>query len=134
MSHDQIIKDDMKINKELEAWKDAYWDYLLEHSDIQESGALFVKFHTRSRVMFEKHVFARVKGYHRGDPREREKEMVVKAVQKVKVKKMKHEKWKADKDERVRIMRMVKRENELRKYRWGVRQVLLFLFRSGIIK
>lgn len=134
MCHDQSIKDDMKKNDELEKWKDAYWDYLLEHSDIQESGALFVKFHTRSRVMFEKHVFARVRGYHRGDPREREKEMVVKAVEKVKVKKMKHEKWKADKHERARVMQLVKRENELRKYPRVIREVLLLLFKGGIIK
>lgn len=124
----------MRINKELEAWKDAYWDYLLEHSDIQESGALFVKFHTRNRKKFEGHVFARVKGYHRGDPREREKEMAVKAVEKVKVKKMKHEKWKADKDERSRMMQRVKRENELRRYGWWIGRVLLLLFRGGIIK
>lgn len=130
----QNTKDDMKDSKELEAWKDAYWDYLLEHSDITEGGALFVKFHTRSRRVFEGHVFARVRGYHRGDPRAREKEMEVKAVVKVKVKKMKHEKWKADKDERARVFRKVKRENDLRKYRWGVGQVLLLLFRGGIIK
>jgi hypothetical protein len=41
----------------------------LEHSDLQQSGALFVKFHTSDRATFEKHIKARWKhGYHRGDP------------------------------------------------------------------
>jgi len=49
--------------------KNAVSSYLLEHCDIERSGALFVKVHTNDRVTFEKHIRARWKyGYHRGDP------------------------------------------------------------------
>lgn len=54
---------------QLDSYKDAVWSYLLEHSDSQEGGALFVKFHTDDRATFERRINARWKsGYHRGDP------------------------------------------------------------------
>jgi hypothetical protein len=54
---------------QLDSYKNAMWSYLLEHSDLQKSGALFVKFHTSDRATFERHIKARWKfGYHRGDP------------------------------------------------------------------
>jgi hypothetical protein len=54
---------------QLDSYKNAVWSYLLEHCDLERSGALFVKFHTNDRVTFEKHVKARWKhGYHRGHP------------------------------------------------------------------
>ena len=56
-------------NKELQAWKDAMWDYLVEHSDLTERGSFFVKFHTRTRSQFEGHVASRIRGYHRKDSR-----------------------------------------------------------------
>lgn len=65
-----------QADSDLRAYKQAVWDYLLEHSDLMESGALFVKFHTKDRKTFENHIKARqVYGYHRTDPREREKEI-----------------------------------------------------------
>lgn len=57
------------MNQELQAWKDAMWDYVLEHSDLTERGSFFVKFHTKTRAQFEGHVSARMKGYHRRDAR-----------------------------------------------------------------
>ena len=59
----------MRENKELQAWKDAMWDYLVEHSDLTERGSFFVKFHTRTRSQFEGHVASRIRGYHRKDER-----------------------------------------------------------------
>jgi hypothetical protein len=59
-------------SKDLTTYKDAVWDYLLEHSEITQGGALFVKFHTKGRRAFEGHVEARAKGYHREDPRAKE--------------------------------------------------------------
>lgn len=59
----------MRENKELQAWKDAMWDYIVEHSDLTERGSFFVKFHTRTRSQFEGHVGSRIKGYHRVDER-----------------------------------------------------------------
>lgn len=63
----------MKHNDELESYKDAVWDFLLEHCDITDGGALFIKFHTDGRANFERRVKARWKyGYHREDVRAKE--------------------------------------------------------------
>lgn len=52
----------------LEKYKLACWEFLLEHCDVLDSGTLFVKFHTKGRLDFEKRVRARWKwGYHRED-------------------------------------------------------------------
>lgn len=59
-----------KADDQLQTYRDAVWDYLLEHCDITQNGSFFVKFHARDRASFEKHVFARWKyGYHRVDDR-----------------------------------------------------------------
>lgn len=62
------------MNEDIQKYKDAVWDFLMEHSDILESGAVFVKFHTSGRRNFENRVIGRLKyGYHRGDPVEKNK-------------------------------------------------------------
>lgn len=59
-----------KTNEELESYKDAVWDYMLEHCDVTESGSFFVKFHTTGRLAFERHIKGRWKyNYHRKDDR-----------------------------------------------------------------
>lgn len=51
-------------------YKQAVWDFLMEHCDITDRGSFFVKFHTSGRFDFEKRVNARLKyGYHRVDER-----------------------------------------------------------------
>lgn len=52
-----------------ERYKKAVWDFLMEHSDVADSGQIFVKFHTDNRKDFEARVWARFKGYHRIDSR-----------------------------------------------------------------
>lgn len=65
-----MIKCVQMSQKEIDAYKDAVWDYILEHCDITDNGSYFVKFHTKTRRDFEKHVYARYKyGYHRIDER-----------------------------------------------------------------
>ena len=55
-------------NNKTQKYKDAVWEFLLEHCDITQGGSYFVKFHTPSRANFEKRVYAREKfGYHRED-------------------------------------------------------------------
>jgi len=115
-----------KENKDLQRYKDAVWDYLLEHSDITEGGSLFVKFHTKSRSVFEGHVTARIKGYHRGDPKARQHFLEQKSIEHVIIKKSKKEKWKAGKEERKKILDDVKFENDIRKYP----QIIRILLRS----
>lgn len=104
-------------------YKDAVWDYLLEHSDITKGGSLFVKFHTKSRSVFEGHVNSRIGGYHRGDPVVREKILVEKTVQHVLTKKSKKEKWKATKEERFAAIQLVAIENKIRNYPPVIKQL-----------
>lgn len=60
----------MKQNDELESYKDAVWDFILEHCDLTERGSFFVKFHVSDRRNFENRIKARWKyGYHRIDDR-----------------------------------------------------------------
>jgi len=59
-----------KRDEQLETYKDAVWDYILEHCDITPNGSYFVKFHTTDRQSFEKHIKGRWKyNYHRHDDR-----------------------------------------------------------------
>lgn len=56
--------------EELRTYKDAVWAFILEHCDLTDSGALFVKFHTDGRADLEKRIRARWKyDYHRMDTR-----------------------------------------------------------------
>lgn len=106
----------MKKNQDLEAYKRALWEYLLEHSDITKSGSLFVKFHVTTKSRFEGHVNARVNGYHRGDPKEKEA-LVAKIGQEHKQKKiLKKVMWKEEKKKRQAIMDFVKFQNSIRSY------------------
>ena len=60
----------MTPNPELESYKDAVWDFMLEHCDLTERGSLFVKFHASDRRNFENRIKARWKyDYHRKDER-----------------------------------------------------------------
>lgn len=91
----------------LQAYQDAVWDFLIEHSDVSSRGALFVKFHTSDRENFEKRVRARaIHNYHRDDARlgltTREKEALhLKRSGTFKVSKETRKiKWKASTEER----------------------------------
>lgn len=100
-------------------WKDAVWDYLIEHSDVTENGALFVKFHTSSRYNFENRIKARaVYGYHRDDNRlnmtTREKEALhLKRTKEHQVsKETRKMKWKAGAEERREVFRRLKEQQD----------------------
>lgn len=55
---------------ETRAYMQAVWDFIVEHSDLTERGAFFVKFHMSGKADFEKRVRARLNwGYHRIDER-----------------------------------------------------------------
>jgi len=108
-----------KESSELQAYKDAVWQFLIEHSDITDGGSLFVKFHTSGRKNFENRIKGRaVYGYERYDTRlemtPKEKEELHINLTKIKQdkKKTKREKWKASEEERKRIFAEVKRRNE----------------------
>lgn len=103
------------MSKEVQEYKDAVWQFLIEHSDLSPTGSLFVKFHVTDRQNFENRVNARYQyGYKRNDTRlnltpEEKNELHVRLRR---TKKEVNEKWKADKAERRRIMDQVKAQNE----------------------
>lgn len=109
--------------EDLETWKQALWDFILEHCEITGRGSIFVKFHTSGRADLEKRIRARWKyGYHREDVRAKEAVAVGRHDTHEVKKKQKYEKWKADKDERRRVMEELKRANDKairRRRRWG---------------
>lgn len=107
------------FDDELKKYQDAVWAYLVEHSDITREGSYFIKFHTKDRSTFEKHVKGRHKyGYHRIDDRteetHEEKERRATATQQFyqAEKKRKKEAWKASREERARVFAELKRANE----------------------
>lgn len=107
------------MSKELQDYKDAVWQFLIEHSDITDGGSLFVKFHTSGRKNFENRVKAReVYGYQRQDtrlnmsPKEKEELYLTLSYLKLTGKKVKREKWKATREERQEVMAQVKAQND----------------------
>lgn len=86
----------------LEKWKQAWWDYILEHSEIDRGGTIFIKFHTGGRWQLEGHIEARMKGYHREDPRVKEKLHEVKKLNHIISKKVKRDEYK----KRMRLVRL----------------------------
>lgn len=80
------VKQFFTIEEEYEGFRQAIWDYLMDHSEIVSGGNFFVKFHMSNRVEFEKHVVARmVYGYHRNNPIEKEAEALRRAAKKEEV-------------------------------------------------
>lgn len=116
---------DMSKHLTEQEYRDAVWDFILEHSDVTTRGAYFVKFHTSDRADFERRIRARgIWGYHRKDERtgethlEKQERATELREAHVTRKKMKAEKWKADKETKRRALAEVKRQNELR-IAWG---------------
>lgn len=113
------------MSKDLEAYQDAVWDFVLEHCDVTDRGSYFVKFHTTNRSDLEKRIRARAKyNYHREDPRtgetheQKELRATTRKEQHRVSKRMRRERWKAGTQERKRKLEAVKRQNERRR-RWG---------------
>ncbi len=53
---------------DVKGYRDAVWDFLLEHCEITDTGSYFFKFHGSGRKNFEKRIHARFKySYHRED-------------------------------------------------------------------
>jgi hypothetical protein len=102
----------MAINDEgyqikMREWKDATWQFVLEHCKILPSGKIRVIFDTDSQHDLEKRIWARYKNiYHRGDYK------AVQQVSKIKLKKFRETKeekkarYKADKKNRKKAQKM----------------------------
>lgn len=92
----------------LEDWKKSTWDFLMEHTKILPSGKIRIIFDTDGRDNFEKRVYARARGYHRGDPDTRYKKSQEKREQWVSEKQIKKIQYRADKTERKRKQNAIK--------------------------
>lgn len=81
----------------LSEYRDAVWAFLLEHSDIDASGKIFVKFHADSRKNIENRIKARYKyEYHREEARPVQKE----------------------RKRKVNVLNQIEMEKALRRLRW----------------
>ena len=96
-----------------EEWKQATWDFILEHCDILERGGMFVKFHMSGRADLEKRIRARaVYNYHREDVRAKEALQCGRRNTHTTTKKQKNEVWRANREERRRVFDELKQRNE----------------------
>lgn len=106
---------DSRYTKEILSYQDALWDFMLEHSDLLPSGAMFIKFHIDDRHNFENRILSRWKyNYHRLDVNAKEAHRKQRRDLYMDTKRAKREKWKANKEERRRILLQVKRKNRVR--------------------
>lgn len=95
------------------AYKQATWDFLMEHCDVLENGTMFVKFHMTHRGDLEKRINARARGYHREDVRSKEQEQLHRANATQKERRIRRDAWNEEK-----IIR------ERRHRRWGWLKIL----------
>jgi hypothetical protein len=105
----------MPNSNDLTTYKQAVWDFILEHSDITRGGAIFVKFHTSNRADFERRVYGRIKGYHREDPGMKEEIQLPKQQVFQATKKYKRTCYMLEKTERQKRVEIVAKRNR----RWA---------------
>lgn len=110
---------------ELEEYKAAVWQFILEHCDVTERGSYFVKFHCSSRRNFENRLKGRyLHNYSRTDhrtgetPQEKEQRATTLREKHLDTKRKKKEVWQASAAERREVFARLERERVLRK-RWG---------------
>lgn len=111
----------MNQNEELEAWKNATWDFILEHCDLLDSGSLFVKFHMKDRGNFERRIKSRLKGYHREDVEAKRQAHEQARQDTEEEKEAKRQKYLREREERRKALARVKRLNT---WRARVRKIL----------
>jgi len=95
-------------NSDLKAFADATWDYIVEHCDITDSGALFVKFHTHGRAQFERRIMSRIKGYHREDVELKQEKAELTKEQHIENKKKRHARYEWNKKKGRILLRLSK--------------------------
>lgn len=101
---------------QLKDYKQAVWEYMMEHCEITKSGAYFIKFHTNNKRQFEDHVTARLSGYHREDPIEKEVTGIAKQIKHKTDKVAKKKTYKEEKKKRIQALRLVGRINNSPKW------------------
>lgn len=101
-----------QYSRDIQGYQQAVWDFLLEHSDVQESGAMFIKFHTSGKDNFQKRVFARWQyGYHRENVTEKDQKQKDLRTEYTQNKIDKEVRWETYKQERKRhYQRQIRKE------------------------
>jgi len=95
-----------KYTPDIKGYQQAVWDFLLEHSEITESGKVFIKFHTDGQRNFENRVLSRWKyNYHREDPQAKNQRAEDQKVKHQAEQKAKKKKYKADKKARMKAFK-----------------------------
>lgn len=110
---------------DLEEYKAAVWQFILEHCDVTEKGSYFVKFHCSSRRNFEnrlkgryRHNYSRIDDRTGETPQEKEQRATTLRQKHLDTKRKKKEVWQASAAERREVFARIERERVLRK-RWG---------------
>lgn len=94
--------DHYKYTEDIKGYQAAVWDFLLEHSEITESGNIFIKFHTDGKRNFENRVLGRWKhNYHREDVTAKAQKIEEQKILHKEEQKRKKEKYRADKKARI---------------------------------
>ena len=98
-------KKEFRYTPDIIGYQKALWDFLLEHSEIEENGKIFIKFHTDDQRNFNNRVLARWKyNYHREDVEQKAKRLEQQKENYREKKKLKKLKYKVEKRERKRLL------------------------------
>lgn len=94
-----------KYTDDINGYKAAVWDFLLEHCEITKAGGIFVKFAVSDKKNFENRVLGRWKhNYHREDVVAKAKKVEEKKKLHKETKKQKREKHRAAKKARMALL------------------------------
>lgn len=111
---------DYKYTPDIKGYQEAVWDFLMEHCEVLDSGALFIKFHTDGRQNLENRILSRWKyNYHREDPKAKEEMALGKRRAFEDHKAGKAAKWEAEQERRRQLrkaLKRVKRINAIRNF------------------
>ena len=101
---------DYKYTPDIKGYQEAVWDFLMEHCEVLDSGAIFVKFHTDSKHNFENRILSRWKyNYHREDPKAKGELATAKRKVFEEHKAEKAARWEADRERRKGLSKAIKR-------------------------
>lgn len=111
---------DYKYTPDIKGYQEAVWDFLMEHCEVLDSGAVFIKFHTDGRHNFENRILSRWKyNYHREDPKAKIELANTKRKAFQAHKEAKATKWEAERGRRKELrkaLKRVKRINAIRNF------------------
>ncbi len=113
-------KTDFKYTADIRGYQEAVWDFLMEHCEVLNSGAIFIKFHTDGRQNFENRILSRWKyNYHREDPKSKQSMALDRREHFQQQKAENQRKWEEERKRRQclrKAMRKAKRINRIKSF------------------